>query len=299
MVKSSFFCFLIFILCSNEVYAQEFNCEVSINDEQISNASFNYKDEIQNRIRDYLNEFRWTEVTFLEEERIKCSIQIFLESTNSNFDFSGRIVFNARRPIYNTISETNTLILSDNLLQFNYPQGKSLIHDELQFDDLTAVLDYYAYLILGFDFDSFSELGGTNYFLKAQRVVDIAQSSNSLGWTRTANNRRNRSTLIADLINQNYEPLRQAYYMYHRRGLDVFLANNDRAYDNMIEALTLIRDNKRRSTSNYVYDVFFDTKSKEIASFFGEAPQNIRLDAYNILSETDQGHLSDYSRLQN
>lgn len=293
-------CLLLFLLLPFAGWGQEFNCEVTINDQQLEGNSFEYvSNSLKSELEAYINNYRWTEVEFREMERIDCQMNIILVAGDSDFNFSAEVVIQARRPIYNTTSETATIIISDQAWQFNYPEGKSLLHDDLQFEALTGFIDFYCYLMLGYDFDSFSELGGTNYFLKAQNVVDLAQNTSALGWSRSSNNRRNRFVLIADLLSSNYEPLRKAYYAYHRLVLDDFVTNPDEARSLLIDALTTIQEAKRRSTNNYVYDLFFDTKSKEITSMLIDAELGLKLEAYNILRETDSGHLTEYEVLQN
>jgi len=287
------------LLCSFATKAQEFNCDVTVNNDLLEGASFTYVTELENRIEDYINEYKWTDIEFQERERIICNMQIVIESGTTNFDFSSRVVFSLRRPIYNTNTETTSIIITDNSWQFNYPQGRSFIHDELQFEELTGFIDYLIYLGLGYDFDSFSPLGGTPYFRKAQNIVDLAQTTSSTSWLRSSNNRRNRNTLIGDLLSPSYQPLREAYYTYHRKGLDLFTTDELQARANVLKALEEIRDAKRKATSNYLFDVFFDTKAREIAGIFEGADSRVKLQAYNVLLETDQGHLSEYSGLQN
>lgn len=287
------------LFTSVKAVAQEFNCTVNINDEQLEGTSYDYiKQSLANELTAYINDFRWTETEVLEHERINCQISVVLTSANTNYTYSAEVVISARRPIYGTMQETTSIILSDQAWQFSYPEGRSLVHDELSFEALTGFIDYYAYLILGYDFDSFSELGGSDYFAKAQDVVDLAQSSNTIGWTRSSNNRRNRFTLVADMMNSSYNDLRLAYYKYHREALDSFTQNPDQARAAALAALELIQTTKRRSTSNFLFDLFFDSKSREIAAMLTDAESHVRLAAYTILSETDQAHLSDYKDLQ-
>ena len=290
---------LIGLLGGKHGAAQEFNCAVNINDERLEGTSYNYvKQTLATELTSYINEFRWTETEVLEYERINCQISIILTSASTDFTFSAEAVISARRPIYGSMQETTSIILSDQAWQFSYPEGRSLVHDELSFEALTGFIDYYAYLLLGYDFDSFAELGGSDYFAKAQDVVDLAQSSNTIGWARSSNNRRNRFTLVADMMNSSYDDLRRAYYTYHREALDGFTENPDQAREAALEALEVIQSTKRRSTSNFLFDLFFDSKSREIAAILADADSQIRLAAYNILSETDQAHLSDYESLQ-
>ena len=282
-----------------QIFAQEFSCSVNINDEQLEGTSYDYvKQTLATELTAYINDYRWTETEVLEHERINCQISIVLTGASTDYTYSAEAVISARRPIYGTMQETTSIILSDQAWQFSYPEGRSLVHDELTFEALTGFVDYYAYLMLGYDFDSFAELGGNEYFAKAQDVVDLAQSSSAIGWARSSNNRRNRFTLVADMMNSSYDDLRRAYYQYHREALDGFTRNPDQARQAALEALELIQTTKRRSTSNFLFDLFFDTKSREIASLFNDAESPTRLAAYTILSETDQAHLSDYENLQ-
>lgn len=299
MLNPRIYFLIIFSFITTVSFAQEFECEVTLNYEQLEGNSYTYLTQLNTQIEEYVNDFQWTKYQYAEEERITCQIQLIIESGTSNFDFGSRVIFTARRPIYDTVTKTNSIILSDENWQFNYPEGKALIHDELQFDNLTGTIDFFINMILGYDFDSFSDLGGTPYFRTAQDVVDLAQTTASIGWTRTANNRRNRYNLVADLLNPTYEPLRKAYYSYHRLGLDQFSSDAKKARQEILAALTLIRDTKRRATSNYLFDVFFNTKAREISGAFGEAEAAVKRQAYNILLETDQGHLSEYNNLQN
>lgn len=292
--------FIILLLLPVSSISQEFDCRVNVDDTNLEGTSFEYvKESLKNDLENYINEFRWTEVEFQEQERISCQLSIVLVDGDQDFNFVAETVISARRPIYNTTSETTSIIIGDQSWQFSYPQGKSLIHEELQFESLTGFIDYYMYLILGYDFDSFSPLGGTDYFELAQNVVDLAQNENALGWNRNSNNQRNRFVLIADLLNNNYHALRNAYYSYHRLGLDIFTQRPEEARQQVLTSLEEIRDAKRRSTSNFLYDLFFDSKSKEIASIFRDADSRVQLQAYTILQETDQGHLSEYNELQN
>lgn len=292
--------FIIFTLFSAGVAAQEFDCDVVINVRELDGTSFDYlQNSLQSEISNYINEYRWTEVDFAEKERIGCIFTIVIRKGDENFNFTAEAVIQSRRPIYNTFSETTTFIINDGSWVFNYPEGRSLIHDDLQFESLTGFIDYYSYLLLGYDFDSFSPFGGTEYFLKAQNIVDLAQNTESLGWNRTINNRRNRYVLVDDLLNSNYEPIRQAYYDYHRNALDIFVDRPDEARQQLVSTLNTILENKRRSTSIYIFDLFFDTKSKEIASILQDAESTLKQQAYTILTEVDAGHLSEYNALQN
>ncbi len=287
------------MLLFSSVKAQEFDCQITVNDDQLEGNSFEYvAGSLTTDLEAYINEYRWTETEVLEQERISCQISIILLAGDQDFNFSAETIIQSRRPIYNTLTETGVLILSDGAWSFNYPEGKSLIHDELEFEAMTGFIDYYMNLILGYDFDSYSELGGTEYFQKAQNVVDLAQNESTIGWTRNSNNGRNRFVLISDILNNNYEAIRKANYEYHRLVLDTFVDNPRASRTKLLEILTYIQDAKRRATNNFLFDLFFDAKSKEIASLLADAEPDLRFEAYQILRETDSAHLNDYETLQ-
>lgn len=290
---------IIILLFSGFAQAQEFDCQVSVNDEQLEGNSFGYVvNSLKTDLESYINEYRWTEIEFLEQEKIKCQINIILLNGDQDFNFTAETIIQLRRPIYNTSAETTTLIISDGNWQFNFPEGKSLIHDDLEFEPLTGFIDFYLYLLLGYDFDTFSEYGGTEWFQKSQDVVDLAQNSSTIGWTRNTNNGRNRFVLISDLLNNNYEAIRIAYYKYHRIILDRFVSNPNQSRIDLVSLLEEIRDAKRRSTNNYLFDLFFGSKSKEITSILIDAESDLKFQAYNVLRETDSANLSEYESLQ-
>tara|TARA_R100001143_G_C3360829_1_gene135451 strand:- start:10997 stop:11917 length:921 start_codon:yes stop_codon:yes gene_type:complete len=279
--------------------AQEFNCSISVNDRQISATAYDYISELPDVLDNYINGRRWTNDNFEPHERINCTIQILLTSVDSNFNFNSEVVFTIRRPVYDTNQQSLSLILSDNNWRFNYPRGKSLIFDDLQFDDLASFIDFYAYIMLGFDYDSFSELGGTPYFNRAQSIFELGQNSGVAGWGRSIGAQRNRFGLITDIMNPGFEGLRRAYYRYHRLGLDQFTLDPEIARSHVLISLNTIRDTKRVSTSNYLFDIFFSTKYTEITAIFADADAETRLEAYNILRDVDPAHTSEYEKLQN
>lgn len=276
--------------------AQEINAKVTLDKSQISGTSIDYIDDLPGQLEEYINEFEWTDTDFREHERINVAIQINLLAVQ-DYNFEAQIIIRSQRPIYNTARETVLLIFSDEDWNFEYRPNRTLIHDELQFDALTSLIDFYAYIILGFDFDSFEELGGDPYFQQAQNIASLARSSSANGWSQSSN-RRNRGQLITNLRQTSYEPFRVAVYEYHRHGLDVFLDNPSKAQQQMLQALEKIQTAQRQTSSNLLFDTFFNAKYREITSLLEDAEPEIRLEAYNLLSDIDQSHLSEYEKLQ-
>ena len=244
-----------------------------------------YKQTLATELASYINEYRWTETEVLEHGH-QLPDQHHTDFSQYRLHLLGRGGdFSQATDLWN---RTKPHPLTDWAWQFSYPEGRSLVHDELTFEALTGFIDYYAYLMLGYDFDSFAELGAV--IILKHRMWWLAQSSNAIGWTdlRTTGET---GLLMADMMNSSYDDLRRAYYKYHREALTA-LRNPDQAREAALEALELIQTTKRRSTSNFLFDLFFDAKSREIAAMLADAKSQIKLEAYTILSETDRAHLA-------
>jgi len=281
---------------SRQLFAQDIDANVTIDRSQLSSTSLNYLDNLPQQIEAYINQHEWTSKNFNENERIKMSLQINLLSVE-NYNFEAQIIVRSQRPIYNTTRNTVIFLFNDEKWNFEYTPNRTFLHDELQFDPLTSLLDFYVYTVLGYDFDTFEELGGTEYYQRAQNIVSLAQTTPAIGWSRSSN-QRNRTQLLSNLLQTNFEPFRSALYQYHRQGIDQFLNNPKRARNQILSALEKIQQAQRQTSSNLLFDTFFNAKYREITSIFEDAEPQIRLEAYTLLSNIDQGHLSEYQKLQ-
>ncbi len=288
---------LCLLLAAAPAYGQDLDVTVDVDHSRISSTSLNHMDRFDEEVESYFNEYDWTEAGFEEEERIEASMRITLLGVDESFNFEASVVIRSRRPIYNTLRQTRLFYFNDENWVFNYTPNRGLVHDPQAFDSITTLLDFYAHLIIGYDFDSFSELGGTPFFSEAQNLVSLAQTASSTGWSRTGV-RRNRAHLANDLLSPGYEPLRKAIYRYHREGLDRFLQQPEEAREQILEALKQIAEVRRNTTNNLLFDLFFNAKYRELVSIFEDASTGRRLEAYNILSQIDPGHLTEYNKLQ-
>lgn len=293
-----FFALALFLISASTTVGQELNVDVRVNKSQIEGASLGYLNSFDEEIEAYLNGYDWINDNFQPQERIEANIQIYLTSVSDNYTFTADLVIRSTRPIYNTTRKTTLFLYTDENWTFQYIPNRTLIHDELQFDAITTLLNFYAYLILGYDYDSFEALGGTRYFAEAQEQVSVAQTASYPGWQRSGGQPNNRAQLISDLTNHNYELFRKAFYRYHRLGLDLFIKNPEKARQNILEALQMIQQAKQQTVNNLLFDIFFNAKYLEIVSIFKDAPAEVRLKAYNLLSEIDVSHLNAYRQLQ-
>ncbi len=279
------------------LHGQELQCSVSVDDRRLGTQSLEIADLGSSMAR-YINENRWTQLSFTPHERIGCRIQVILTGVDAMGTYQAEVIIQPSRPVFETTRETSPVILIDNDWSFRYERNQSLIRDDLRFDELTSFIDFYVYLILGFDSDTFSPLGGSRYFEQAMQILEIAQTVGAEGWGPGFGNQRNRYRLVHDLINPLYEEFREGLYRYHRLGLDQFSSDAGTAWREVMAAIETIRENRDRTGRSYLYDLFFDTKYREITAFFESAPASVRLRAYNLLRETDPGHSTEYERLR-
>ncbi|MDG5767157.1 DUF4835 family protein [Balneolales bacterium ANBcel1] len=274
---------------------QVFDVTVNVNTSQISTTDYEYLSDFGPMVKEYLETNNWTDERFQEVERIQMSLQIVINSVD-NRTFNATMIVSSERPIYNTMQVTPLLVINDNSWTFELGPNHSLRFDPYQYNEIASVLDFYAYLILGLDYDTFSEKGGEEYFRSAQRIADMGQSSGS-GWA-TAGSRRSRHGIISQLLNPNFEDFRLAQYRYHRHGLDLFTQSPDESRDNILEAFDLIHQAQRRTSSTYLLDLLFSAKHREFRAVFMDADTERRLAAYNILTTMDNSRISEYERLQ-
>lgn len=277
--------------------AQEIDADITVDRSQVSGTSLSFLDNLSNELESYISEYQWTNTSFRDYERINMQMQITLLSVDNDYNIEAQVFISSRRPIYNSPRQTTLFLFNDENWVFNYTPNRSLIHDELQFDELTSFIDFYAHIVLGFDFDSFEALGGSSYYRDAQDIVSLAQATTSDGWSR-GNNRRNRAQITSDLLSTSFEPYRRAIYQYHRHGLDLFLDNPEEARQQVLQALQKIQQAQRNTSSDILFDIFFNAKYRELVSIFEDAEPEVRLEAFNLLSEIDQSHLSTYRNLE-
>lgn len=276
------------------VFSQELNCSVSLDFRSLSGAQYTFLNDLRNDIDAYINERAWTDDRYAEFEQIDCTVQITVEEALSLSSFRGRIVVASRRPIYGTSQSTTIVQFSDPNFQFNYSQGQPLTYNPEQYDPLTSVIDFYVMLILGYDYDTFEDLGGTPFFERARRISELAQAQNAAGWTDLGGE-RGRADLIRQLLDARFRSLRRAYFKYHFEGLDRFVRETDAARESVVNVLQEIEEMAEMMARQYAVDLFFNAKFQELGAIFEGS--SIAPQAYDLLARLDPSHLSEYERL--
>lgn len=275
--------------------AQELRCAVNVDFSSLGGNEFDFLNDLDEQIEQYLNDRSWTEDRFREIERIDCNASITFTEAQGLDRFNAQIAIGARRPIYGTGRSTQVFQVVDTNWEFQYNRGQPLIFDTNRYNSLTSLLDFYAFLILGYDYDTFSELGGTPYFDRAREISELAQSQGDPGWVSIGDD-RTRTTLVRQLLDPRYEGLRRAYFLYHFGTLDLFTRDQETAWQTGFSAIEAIYELFLDVSRKYASDLFFAIKAREIGDLFEEADE-VKNQLYAMLIEMDPARSSDYDRL--
>lgn len=269
--------------------AQEINCKVIVNAQQTQTTERRVFTDMERAFTQFLNGRKWTNDQFEPRERINCNIVINMEEMPTVGSFKAAVQIISVRPVHGTGYETILLNFADRDWQFEYTESQPLQFNENVFNNnITSMLAFYAYVILGLDYDSFSPLGGTPYFEKAWQVVNNAQQSGSVGWDQFGNN-RNRYWLMENILNANMLPLRESMYDYHIKGMDIFQTKPDEAREQILAVLKKIQQVKAIRPNSIFPIAFLDAKLDELVNIYSQGDMGIRRQAYDILSRLDPG----------
>jgi hypothetical protein len=282
----------LFFAASFICYAQ-IDCDVTVNFDQISSA----KDRLQNfehDVESYVNSQKWS-TDDLGGEKIKCSINIFITGASDPNSFTAQAFIGSSRPVFvgkNPSSKKTPMVrVFDDKWEFTYVSGQPLYRNETQYDPLTDFLDFYMYLIIGFDYDSYQKMTGSPYFRKAFTICNQAPS-NAKGWERVSGSTYAKYNLLEEILNPNNQLFREGWYSYHYRGLDLLATKPDKGFENIQVMLNNIK--KIKETSNpraILFKSFFDTKYGELADVFkGYNDKGV----FQLLIQLDQAHQTAY-----
>lgn len=267
--------------------AQELNCKVTINADQVQTSDRAIFKDMERAIANFLNTRKWTTDSYKNHERINCGLFLNIGKMPSIGNFQASAQIASARPIFNSNYQTALLNFADREWEFEYYESQPLeFNDNNYLNNLTSMLAFYAYIIIGTDYDSFSELGGTPYFQRALTVVNNAQPSNRAGWATLAST-RNRYNLIENITNPQMIELRKNTYRYHRLALDSFEKNPDQSRTIILDALKNVKKVWSVYPTSIFVISFFDTKATELVNIFSAAPLQTKREAYDILVAID------------
>lgn len=265
---------------------QELNCRFTVNDDQVQGMDKRIFREMQKSFQEFLNTTSFTDLEIQNEERIRCDITLTITQAVPG-SFQGTAIIQYARPVYNTSYSTLILNYVDPEWEFQFTEGRPINFVRNTFtDNLTSLLSFYAYLLIGIDMDSFSPLGGTRYLDQAFQIMNMSQQGGGPGWDN-AGNTNNRHWLISNFMNQQLEPFRRSMYLYHRKGLDIYQKDREGAQQNVLQALKNIQLVNKVFPVSVAINGFFDVKSQEIVDIFSRADQTVKREAVAICTEVD------------
>ena len=293
-MKNKYIALFIFVfVCSTAAIAQELKCNVQINSTQIQGTNKSVFNTLQTSISEFMNNRRWTNMTYTNVEKIDCSINIIIKSVDGD-SYSGEIIVQSRRPVYGSSYTSPLFNFRDQSLMFNYKEFEQLeMNENTLMSNLTAILAYYAYIIIGYDMDSYARLGGTSYFQAAENIVNMAQSSEWTGW-KAFENDRNRYALVNNLMDEAFKKYRNFFYEYHRLGLDEMSTTIANARARITAGLPILRETNRARSSSVAISVFMDTKTDELINIFSKATDEEKTSMVEILSDVNPTQTARY-----
>lgn len=309
-MKNSFICFVVFAILSITntflVAAQELQANVILNADQVQTQEKAIIAVLQQNIQKFLNETRFTNQDYKQNEKIKCTFFITLMPQNNDNPsrgtdvttgtYAATVQIQSVRPIYASTYESPMLIFFDQNFTFSYQANQPLIFNEnANTSNLTALLAFYAHIILALDVDSFAEKGATPLL---ERILNITNNSQQSGAGWANNDNRNRYWLSENFNSPQFIPFREALYMYHRQGLDIFMKDAEEGRKKILEALEKLKAiNKLRPSDALLIDAFMDAKINELIKIFGQGTPEMIKKASDIMILLDPQNGDKYRAL--
>lgn len=282
-------------LCAN---AQELNMRVQILAPTVNNANKRNLDVIQNTIRDFMNNNKFTNETYLPQERIDCNLIINITAWDGNANYTAEAQIQSSRPVYGSSYATTLLNMADKDFSFTFNEGQSLdFSDQTYINNLSSLLGFYAYTIIGLDKDSFSKLGGTPYYQKALSLINLAQANGGKGW-RAADGLRNRYWLNENQLSSTYKTLRNFIYEYHLNGLDKLQGNLNSGTKGIFSSLSDLKQIDQQKQGAIFPNIYFAAKAEEITNVLSLSDPQEKMKAYNLLIDIDPANTSKYDGLK-
>lgn len=265
------------MLSISSINAQEVNCLVNINYEQIGGSNRQVFQTLEKALTEFINQTKWTNRVVKPEEKVDCAMNIIITSREDN-TFTGTLQIQSSRPVFGSTYATPLLNIKDNDFTFRYNEFDPLIYNRNSFDsNLISTIVFYVYTILGVDADSFSKYGGEFELKEAQNAMLQAQQSGIAAWQNVVG-KQNRFLLIDDLLSPNLKIYRDVLYDYHIKGMDNFAANKDFAKQTIEDSVLKMETLFNKTVGNYLIRVFFDAKADEIVNIYADGPKTRNAD---------------------
>lgn len=286
------------LLTSSLISAQELDARIQVSASRIQGTSNQQLfQNMQQSLYEFINNTNWTKHVYDKDERIECNFVITLTEQVSTDEFKGSLQIQASRPVYGTSYQTQLINHVDNDFHFRYVEFEPLeFNPNTHTNNLTSVIAFWAYVIIGYDYDSFGNRAGTEYFQIAEKIIQNAQNAPEKGW-KAFENLKNRYWLIENLLNEQFSPMRDFMYIYHRQGMDKMADKPAEARLQIEEALEQLKIVHRRKPGSLLMTITTTAKGDEIVEIFKEGFPDERTRVYNIMKEVDPANTSKYDKM--
>lgn len=291
---------LFFVLfSSSELLSQEVLCNVRvIPDKEIQISDRQKLQTLKKSVREFVNNRKWTNEVFTEDERIEFNISFNILSKVSTDRYAGTLQIQYSRPVFNSSYYSPILNYLDDEIEFDYIETQPLDYNENTHEsNLSAILSYYTYIIIGLDYSTFSPNADNIYLQKAKKIVENAQSAPEGGWKAFESN-KNRYWLAEELLDAKYSSFHDVLYNYHRQGLDIMNEDNEKGRGYVTESIESMRKIKQLNPTAFILQLFFNSKADEISNIYSNAYQDEKNRVYKLLTELDPSNLNKYNKIK-
>lgn len=294
----SFFC-LFFITIATSLQAQEVKSTVQVIAPSVQMTNKQVLTTLQNAMQQFINNRKWTDETVESREKIEVSVFFNITAVSNENEFTGKLTITSVRPVFNSTYKSSVFNFEDEDIYFTYREFENLDYQENQnVNDLTSLLAFYTYVVIGYDFDSFGEMAGTPYFQKAQVVLNTMQGKP--GWNQSDGKGgfHNRFYLSENLINARFAPLRKLVYNYHRKGMDMMYEKPEEARQAIVEAFKGLQDLVSVQPNSLLQKTFFSAKYQEIIDIYKGATVPEKNNILTLMGQLDPVHLQKYEKIK-
>ena len=295
-MRKLFFLLFSFVAVTLPSSAQELNCSVQINT-QLQNADKVIFDDMKKGVTEFMNNRKWTNDNFTQAEKIECTLIINITQELGSDKYQGQMTIQSNRPVFNSSYNSTHFNWVDKDMTIEYAQYQVLdFNENAVTSELTSLLAYYAYIVIGLDYDSFSPKSGTPYYAKAQTIVNLNSNTNTKGW-KSIDGTRNRYWLVENLMNAKYDNGRTVIYKYHREGMDKMYDDPENARKAITTSLSLLDKMNQDNPNSMFIQVFFTAKADEIVNIFSQATPIEKTTVINLVSKMDAANSSKYQKI--
>ena len=279
--------------------AQELEAKVVINSQKIQGTNKEVFKTLETALTEFLNNRKWTNQQYAQQERIVCSFNITVNQYSDDGSFVCDIMVQSNRPVFNSSYNSTVFNFKDSEFAFNYKEFDQLeFKEDIIDNNLTAVMAYYALLIIGLDMDTMAPQGGTEVLQRVSTIVTNAEMLNATGW-KAFDSDRNRHAIINDYMDGGMAPLRQLMYDYYRKGLDEMATNAERGRTNITTALAKLKEAKENKALSALPVIWTDIKKDELANIYSKGTQKEKEEISAMLSEINPSQSTSWNKIKN